>query len=114
MDLFDYSIFLFAIVIEVALLYINYIARFKLGIKELNPIWRKFDLKRGKVKIFGFFLQPIIVMVMFVIIYFLPRDLLGVQGTYFYIGIFVGYLLFNFWYDFWALYNFKKVRYSNK
>jgi len=90
------------------MLYINYMGRIKLGIRELNPIWRKFDLKKGKMKFLGFILQSILVIGTILIIFSLPENIFEVRGRYFCIGIAIGFLLFNFWYDFWALYNFKK------
>lgn len=108
MDLFDYLVILIIVILEIALLYVNYVARIRLGAREMNPIWRKFDLMEGKMKFMSFILMPLIVIGGILILFSLPRDLFDVRSIYLSSGILIGFLSFNFIVDYLTLYNFKK------
>ncbi len=108
LDLFDYVVILIIVILEGALLYVNYIARIRLGAREMNPIWRKFDLMEGKMKFMSFILMPIIVIGGVLVLFSLPRNLFDLRSIYLSSGILIGFLSFNFIVDYLTLYNFKK------
>jgi hypothetical protein len=95
--------------LEGALLYVNYIARIRLGAKEMNPIWRKFDLMKGKMKFMSFILMPLLVIGGILVLFSL-RNLFEDRSIYLASGILIGFLLFNFMVDYLTLYNFRKTK----
>jgi len=110
LDPFDYLVILIVVILEGALLYVNYIARIRLGAKEMNPIWRKFDLMKGKMKFMSFILMPLLVIGGVLVLLSLPRNLFEDRSIYLASGILIGFLLFNFVADYLTLHGFRKTK----
>ena len=107
LDLFDYMIILLVVILESAMLYVNYIARIRLGAKEMNPIWRKFDLMKGKMRFMSFILMPLLIIGGIMVLFSLPRNIFEDRSIYLASGILIGFLFFNFIADFLTLYNYR-------
>lgn len=88
----------------------NYVARIKLGATEMNPIWRRFDTMKGKMKFMSFFLMFLLINgVIIVLLSYDPRNIYEERSIYLASGALLGFLFFDFCADYLTLQNIRKT-----